>query len=331
MKHQFNNILLLLFKLLLFKKTKAIRKTSLTWVNGIAHNIEHMEEGVTTISDYFGGKKVEFCHNPTSMTSDDDNYGFIADLTQAGTHKLGRITSEVDTLVRFLKEAIAQVGKTGLVIHIAHSQGVLITSLAAKRLSESEMSQIELICIGGATSIRKSDYPHFRRIINYWSTNDPLLFIVPSAVQALQSGFLHTNSINGQMEPEIVFLSPRAGDPVLDHMLLGPTYSQALAWEGRRYQMSYQSTYTRAMRSLLGNTMHTDLEIVSQRIIKLVMSFFIQIYLTTYGRWKQISDFVVHTVFLPLLTFIFALIHYVKESIRLWIDAEEFEPVSLVQ
>jgi len=86
--------------LLSAQKIEAVKKTRLTWVNGIAHNLDHMEEGGVSISDYFGGKKVEFCHNPTSMTSDDDYVGFIGDLTQAGTHKLGRITSEVDTLVR---------------------------------------------------------------------------------------------------------------------------------------------------------------------------------------------------------------------------------------
>ena len=80
----------------------SVKKTRLTWVNGIAHNLDHMEEGGISISDYFGGKKVEFCHNPTSMTSDDDYVGFLGDLTQAGTHKLGRITSEVDTLVRYV-------------------------------------------------------------------------------------------------------------------------------------------------------------------------------------------------------------------------------------
>lgn len=312
--------------LLSAQKIEAVKKTRLTWVNGIAHNLDHMEEGGVSISDYFGGKKVEFCHNPTSMTSDDDYVGFIGDLTQAGTHKLGRITSEVDTLVRFLKDAIAQVGDEGLIVHIAHSQGVLITSLAAKRLSPSEMSRIELICIGGATSIRKCDYPHFRRIINYWSTNDPLLFIVPSAVQALQTGFLH--STNG--EPEFVFLSPRGGDPVLDHMLLGPTYSQVLQWEGLRYQMSYQSMHERFLRNLLGNSLYMELQHVMRHVIVLVMSFFIHIYLSTYDGWKRVEGFLVDDVFVPMFAFLFALFSYVKENLQLWKNSgEKFEPLSI--
>ena len=37
-------------------------------------------------------------------------------------------------------------------------------------------------------------------------------------------------------EPEFVFLSPKGNDPIVDHGLLGPTYSEILEWEGRRYQ-----------------------------------------------------------------------------------------------
>jgi hypothetical protein len=59
-----------------------------------------MEEGQKAISNFFGGKRVMFCHNPTSMSDDDDTLGYIGDLTQAGTQKLGRITQEVDTLVK---------------------------------------------------------------------------------------------------------------------------------------------------------------------------------------------------------------------------------------
>ena len=75
------------------------RKTRLTWVNGIGYNIEHMKQGQKQISKLFGGKKVEFCHNPTSMSNEDDMVGYLGDLTQAGTQKLGRVTEEVNLLV----------------------------------------------------------------------------------------------------------------------------------------------------------------------------------------------------------------------------------------
>ncbi len=74
--------------------------TKITWVNGIGYNHVMMTNGQISISSLFGGQPVLFCHNPTSMTTEDDYFGYIGDLTQAGTQKLGRITSEVDALVR---------------------------------------------------------------------------------------------------------------------------------------------------------------------------------------------------------------------------------------
>jgi hypothetical protein len=59
-----------------------------------------MEAAKGDISKLFGGKPVVYCHNPTAMSHDEDMIGYIGDLTQAGTQKLGRITAEVDNLVR---------------------------------------------------------------------------------------------------------------------------------------------------------------------------------------------------------------------------------------
>ena len=78
----------------------AAPKTLLTWVNGVGYNLEHMEQEQREISKLFGGKKVAFCHNPTSMVHDTDMAGYLGDLTQAGTQKLGRITGEVNSLVK---------------------------------------------------------------------------------------------------------------------------------------------------------------------------------------------------------------------------------------
>jgi len=61
-----------------------------------------MEMGQREISKVFGGKKVLFCHNPTAMASEDDITGYLGDLTQAGTQKLGRITEEVTLLVKYV-------------------------------------------------------------------------------------------------------------------------------------------------------------------------------------------------------------------------------------
>ncbi len=189
----------------------------------------HMDRGQISLSSIFGNRPVEFCHNPTAMADEGDTLGRIGDLTQCTTQKLGKNSAEVHELVTHLKNAIKRVGSKGMVIHIAHSQGALITSLAVKQLSKSDMSQMEVICFGGAEVIRSSpDFP-FARCINYYAVNDPLLFVVPSAARALRSGFMgmgygsFSGSESGRedvastlakmtdpnSEPEFVFLTPR--------------------------------------------------------------------------------------------------------------------------
>ena len=92
---------LLVSSLLPTTPVAAVRKTRLTWVNGIAYTLKHMEASKGVISSLFGNKPVIYCHNPTAMSHDDDLVGYLGDLTQAGTQKLGRITAEVDNLVRY--------------------------------------------------------------------------------------------------------------------------------------------------------------------------------------------------------------------------------------
>ncbi|KAL7436803.1 hypothetical protein ACHAXM_005761 [Skeletonema potamos] len=212
------------------------QRTKLTWVNGIAHLPEHMSDPTFVISTIFGGVDVDYCHNPSSMTSESDYLGFVKDGIQASTHVMGRLTPEVDSLVEHLRDALAQVGKNGRVIHIAHSQGSVITWLAAQRLKPEECKRIEIISFGGAATICTSEFP-FARCINYYAVNDPILNVVPSAVRALKSGF----SFGDGMQQEIIFLASRTGDPVTDHGLLNPTYLEALVWEGQRYQSLFLS------------------------------------------------------------------------------------------
>lgn len=128
-------------------------------------------------------------------------------------------------------------------IHIAHSQGALVTALAAKQLSPLEMNQIEVLAFGGAAALRRTTQTPFHRCINYYAVNDPLLWVVPSAEQALRSGFVGDN--------EFCFLAPRDGDPIADHHLLGPTYAQALSWEGQRFQQQHQNVAFRSSRCLV--------------------------------------------------------------------------------
>lgn len=73
--------------------------TRLTFVNGIGYNEKHIEVDANKISTMFG-TTVSYCFNPSAMTDDNDLVGYLNDLKQAGTQKLGRITMEVDALVK---------------------------------------------------------------------------------------------------------------------------------------------------------------------------------------------------------------------------------------
>jgi len=105
------------------------------------------------------------------------------------------------------------------------------------------MNRIEVIAFGGAAAVRQTPQTPFHRCINYYSLNDPLLWVVPSAEQALRSGLV--------INEEFCFLAPKIGDPVQDHYLLNPTYAQALSWEGQRYQRIYLSYSYRMWRFIL--------------------------------------------------------------------------------
>ncbi|KAL3912682.1 MAG: hypothetical protein SGARI_001028 [Bacillariaceae sp.] len=253
----------------------AVRKTQLTWVNGIGYNEGHMIADAPQISRYFGGKTVDFYHNPTAMAHEDDMRGYYKDLTQAGTQKLGRITAEVNGLVQHLREAL--------------EQGALVTYLASKQLLPREMKQIEVLAFGGAAVLKSTLQTPFVRCVNYYSINDPLLFVVPSAEQALRSGFI---------ADEFCFLAPRVGDPIADHHLLGPTYGSALAFEGRRFQRKYQSLAYRTMRPIilfvlaLFHTIHQWLVTAAEMPIRLVVqrALVFHTMLRTLLERKRIAD-----------------------------------------
>ena len=234
----------------------------LSWINGIAYIRGYAEEEQKVLERLFGAK-VHFCYNPTKMTNEQDVIGFMNDLTQAGTQKLGRLTGEVDFLVQHLRKALHQ-RKNERVVLIAHSQGALITYLAVQQLNTTEIEQLEVLAFGGAAALRKTPRTPFKRCINYYSINDPILFVVPSAAQALRSGLAHD---------EFCFLSPRVGDPIVDHYLLSPTYLSALEWESQRFQREYQNVVVRYVRNfcLLLSALVEWISMQLQRLLKRVL------------------------------------------------------------
>ena len=316
---------LLLHGLLLARRV-ACRKTRLTWVNGIAYHLDHMEEGEVFISKLFGGEKVRYCYNPTKQAHYEDAYGYLSDLTQAGTQKLGVVTAEVNTLVQFLKDAVAAVGRKGVVVHIAHSQGALITALASKQLTPLEMSQIEVLTFGGAAAIRKTAQTPFRRCVNYYSVNDPLLLVVPSAAQALRSGLVS--------DEEFVFLMPRLGDPISDHNLIGETYAQALEWEGKRFQMSHRSVVGRMLRPLLmslialASSFSHYLDQVLKTVLRNIIKWSIFCYDTTKLCVDRVHKQLQQKILRPLLALLAFVVDWILEKKRFVTGEDKYVPVS---
>jgi hypothetical protein len=215
-------------------------RTRLTLVNGVSHHVKS-DKGEQIISKHFGGEVV---HKPSPRTQREE-------WMRGGTNamKLGfpqqliwRIEKEVESLVEHLREAISDVGPDGCVIHIAHSQGAIITALASHQLAPEEMRQIEVISFGGAAAIRRTPQTPFRRCVNYSSINDPVLPVVPQAIEALRSGRVYAD--------EFIFLTPKTGDPIADHSLDGITYDTALQWEGKRFKHKHQSIGYRTLRPL---------------------------------------------------------------------------------
>ena len=228
-----------------------------------------------------------------------------------------------------LKDAVKAVGPNGKVIHIAHSQGALITSLALRGLTKTEMSQMEIISFGGAAALRRSREHPFVRCVNYYSVNDPLLFVVPSAVKALQSGFLQGSTSTGDEddvevgeESEFVFLTPRSGDPIEDHGLLGPTYIEALIWEGKRYQQYYIPIVERTLRTAL-ITFHQSFvmnevlkPILRRTLIPLVLfvqkvNAYVQQYCYIIARWMY------QYLFSPILVLLLVCWELLESSFRI--------------
>lgn len=136
------------------KRQKHRYKSHVSWINGIAHTPSDAKETAERMSSLFGGETIHYCHNPTSMTKPSDTLGYVRDLTQCTQQlRFGKETQEVLDLTNHLRELCRKTGRYGRVLHLAHSQGALITYLAAKKLTVEERRKIEIVCFGGAAAI----------------------------------------------------------------------------------------------------------------------------------------------------------------------------------
>ena len=183
------------------------------------------------------------------------------------------------------------------------------------------MKQIEILAFGGAAALRKTPQTPFKRCINYYSVNDPLLMVVPSAEQALRSGLLV-----GDGDDEFCFLSPRLGDPIMDHNLWGPTYAQALQWEGDRFQRMYVSPLDRACRFLV-LLIAAIMEFISSRLnaaLKLLMRPILLFCFIVY-KWSaelafRSKEFMVGNLLRPVVLVLALLI-------QSWRGEDKYEPI----
>ena len=96
--------------------------------------------------------------------------GALSDLSQAALQKVFSADTEgVRQLAQHLSTHLEAVGSDGLLVHIAHSQGALITSLCRRHLTIKQRARIHVIVLGGAASISNRE---FGSAVNYYCTNE---------------------------------------------------------------------------------------------------------------------------------------------------------------
>mmetsp|Transcript_17660 Transcript_17660/g.26447 ORF Transcript_17660/g.26447 Transcript_17660/m.26447 type:complete len:217 (+) Transcript_17660:3761-4411(+) len=203
------------------------------------------------------------------------------------------------------------------------------------------MSQIEVICFGGAEALECSEKYPFARCINYYSINDPLLFVVPSAAKALRTGFMGMGGIkhhkgggrqstasslaalvDPDAEPEFVFLTPRAGDPIVDHGLFGPTYIDALRWEGRRYVTLYLAPWHPILQFAVrkSNSLSDGLTIIFTTILRKTVLPLVALVMMT-NLWMK------EHIIIPIAIFLSIIWQKMLEWMRIVRGEDVYEPV----
>lgn len=199
------------------------------------------------------------------------------------------------------------------------------------------MSQLEIICFGGAEALRVTpDFP-FARCVNYYSVNDPLLFVVPHASRALRTGCMGTECTGTDLaamaedldaEPEFVFLTPRGGDPILDHGLFGPTYLDALKWEGRRYKTLYLPVWYNALSVALAYS--ATIGTMTYEVCLSILMMILQHTVLQFVRFVlRANEMIRREVILPIAQFLFILFIKLKELVRKIRGEDLYEPIIL--
>jgi len=93
---------------------------------------------------------------------------------------------------------------------VVFHQGALITMLASKHLSAADKARIEVLTFGAAQSVDAS--AGFKRAINYYAMNDPVLYVDVAAARAWS--FLDKNAVDAVMASRGSSMSPDGADEV---------------------------------------------------------------------------------------------------------------------
>lgn len=245
--------------------------TIVSFVNGIYHTEGDWERIGRQLSATFSCSVRPF-YNPSSGN-------WAADVSSASMQVIAKPNDFelAKRLADHLKALIAEVGEYGRVLHIAHSGGAILTYLAAKHhLSRYERTKMDVITFGGGYSLTRK---YFRgRLVNYYASNDPCLYIDKRALllsrsaaaaiaslapkvnvtKVVDSNIVANHNISNnnnysntflelfehKHNTSFVFMHGITGHPIRDHSLEGPTYKIALALEANELSKRRQEIWT---------------------------------------------------------------------------------------
>ena len=178
------------------------KKVRLSYINGINYSEDECK-GICKQIEAIFRIKVHHVYLPSTGS-------WAKDLTTAAYTLYARPSNYalVDKLTIHLRRLLKEVGPNGRVLHIAHSAGAIITYLSAKyQLTYDERKHIDVICFGGGRSITKKYFPG-RRLINYYSQNDPLTLVDVRAGKLIRTGQAMVGDIYRRLLPAHLAAAP---------------------------------------------------------------------------------------------------------------------------
>jgi len=222
-------------------KGEMFRRVRVTWINGIDYTFEDTERIAGYISRVFGGVNVHYLYNPST--------GFLKDFYEGMKQYFhddkkpldGDKAIIVQQLVNYFRRMIADLGGInggGRIVHLAHSQGGMITQLASQLLTQEERDMIDVVTFASVKIVSAKDYGS---VINYMSNKDPAGH-VNSGISLWRSN---------QSTDEIIYLDPIPYNGYIDHSMQNPTYKSALMAVGQKFRVEYETPFTKMRNAII--------------------------------------------------------------------------------